>query len=57
MSGVAFLALWAVIGVVCVLYLDLFGRRYDYEKDYKLTRKQIFLAGPVVWYFEFKKRK
>ena len=53
----AFLALWTAIGTICVLYLDLFGKRYDYEKDYKLSNWQVFLAGPLIWYITFKKRK
>jgi hypothetical protein len=52
----ACVTLWAFIGAVCVLYLDLFGRRYDYENDYHLSKWQIFCAGPIVWYIEFKKK-
>jgi hypothetical protein len=48
---------WGLIGMLWVMYLDIFGRRYNYDEDYPLSFKQIMAAGPIVWIFEYKKYK
>ncbi len=46
------IVLWSFIGLFVVFYYDLFGRRYDYDQDYKLTKSELWAAGPIVWYLE-----
>lgn len=48
---------WSIIGLLVVLYHDLFGRRYDYDKDYEFTKAEIWMAGPIVWWLERQKRR
>lgn len=48
---------WALVGALYALYLDLFGKRYDYDSDYPMSNWQMALAGPLVWYFELRKRR
>ena len=51
------IVVWSFIGLFVVLYYDLFGRRYDYDQDYKLTKSELWAAGPIVWYLERGKKK
>jgi ABC-type Fe3+-siderophore transport system permease subunit len=48
---------WGMFGAMYVLCLDIFGRRYDYDKDYPLSALQLVLCGPFVWWMEYRKRR
>jgi hypothetical protein len=57
MAGLVLGFAWGILGALYVFYLDLFGRRHDYDKDYPLSAWQLALCGPFVWWMEYRKRR